>query len=89
MSSIYRCGKLYIFLNFASSALEISEAKHADLITRMTAQLRDLNTVKQDAHRETSDLKKKLQVSTVEGRGQRKSHELHIDDWYRVSVDTM
>lgn len=44
------------------SALEISEAKHADLIGRMTAQLRELNTVKQDAHREMSDLKKKLQV---------------------------
>lgn len=44
------------------AALEISEAKHADLIARMTAQLRELNTVKQEAQRETSELKKKLQV---------------------------
>ena len=44
------------------AALEISEAKHADLIARMTAQLRELNSVKQDAQRETSELKKKLQV---------------------------
>lgn len=44
------------------AALEISEAKHADLIARMTAQLRELNTVKQDAQREAGELKKKLQV---------------------------
>lgn len=44
------------------AALEISEAKHADLIGRMTAQLRELNAVKQDAQREAGELKKKLQV---------------------------
>lgn len=50
---------------FYLAALEISEAKHADLIARMTVQLRELNTVKQDAHREMSDLKKKLQVCYI------------------------
>ncbi|XP_066951894.1 rootletin-like isoform X2 [Macrobrachium rosenbergii] len=56
------------------SALEVSEAKHADLITRMTAQLRDLNTVKQDARREISELKKKQQLSETEAVG--RSQEL-------------
>ncbi|XP_069959044.1 rootletin isoform X2 [Cherax quadricarinatus] len=56
------------------SSLEVSEAKHADLIARMTTQLRELNTVKQDAHREMSDLKKKLQLLETELLG--KSQEL-------------
>lgn len=49
------------------AALEISEAKHADLIARMTAQLRELNSVKQDTQREAGELKKKLQVMKERG----------------------
>lgn len=49
------------------AALEISEAKHADLIARMTAQLRELNSVKQDTQREAGELKKKLQVMNETG----------------------
>ncbi|XP_063597935.1 rootletin-like [Penaeus indicus] len=56
------------------STLEVSEAKHADLIARMTTQLRELSATKQDANREVSDLKKKLQLLETEGMG--KSQEL-------------
>ncbi|XP_071552290.1 LOW QUALITY PROTEIN: uncharacterized protein [Panulirus ornatus] len=56
------------------SSLEVSEAKHADLIARMTSQLRELSSAKQDAHREMSDMKKKLQLLETEGLG--KSQEL-------------
>lgn len=52
---------------FYNAALEISEAKHADLIARMTAQLRELNSVKQDTQREAGELKKKLQVMKEKG----------------------
>ncbi|KAL7640451.1 UNVERIFIED_CONTAM: hypothetical protein RMT77_008726 [Armadillidium vulgare] len=56
------------------AGLEATETKHAELISRMTSQLRDLTTLKQDTQREISDLRRKLQVMETEGMN--KSQEI-------------
>ena len=56
------CNDLAVDLHCFLAGMEGTEAKHAELISRMTSQLRELNTLKQDAQRQVTELNRKIQV---------------------------